>query len=123
MSILGVAMPWDSVVESSIVAIHAALVPGTPSGQIVYFEGFFGSEAGRSFLYDCNSENETATVTEQSFQVADNLPVGDRNLFCAGHAQLPDGRVLVAGGWAVPTSDIVAEHDHGHGGTGIRDSR
>jgi len=43
-------MPWDPVVESSIVAIHAALVPGSPTGQIVYFEGFFGQEAGRSFL-------------------------------------------------------------------------
>lgn len=93
-------MPWNPVVESSIVAIHAALVPGTPTGQIVYFEGFFGDQAGRSFLYDCAAR----TVVEQSFQVADNLPVGDRNLFCAGHAQLANGQVLVAGGWAVPTS-------------------
>ncbi|MGC3939639.1 galactose oxidase-like domain-containing protein [Roseobacter sp. EG26] len=111
-------MSWDQVLESEIVAIHAALVPGRPEGEIIYFEGFFGNEAGRSYLYDCGNPG----VTEQSFQSTDNLPVGDRNLFCAGHAQLHDGRVLVAGGWAVPTSDIVAEHDHNHGGTGIRDS-
>jgi hypothetical protein len=39
-------MPWDPTVESLVVAIHAALTPSSPTGEIVYFEGFFTNEEG-----------------------------------------------------------------------------
>jgi hypothetical protein len=104
--------------NSELVAIHAALVPSIPTGEIIYFEGFFGSQAGRSRRYDC-ATGTTAEINSTPFDTnEDSAP--DVNLFCAGHAFLSDGRWLVAGGSA--SGGVIAAHEHGHGGTGSRDT-
>jgi hypothetical protein len=111
-------MSWDSPIETEIVPIHAALVPSSPTGEIVFFEGFFGNRRGWSYLFRC----EPAPGEERIVQLPD-VVIDDerRNLFCAGHAHLADGRWLVVGGSYVGAPTIEA-HTHPHGGSGIRDT-
>jgi hypothetical protein len=103
--------------NSQIVAIHAALVPSKPTGEIVYFAGFFGGEEGRSRLYDCQTGSTEPIDAGPLDSDKDGTP--DINSFCSGHSLLADGRWLVAGGSA--GSGVIGPHEHGHGGTGSRD--
>ena len=77
---------------AGILAVHAALLH---TGKIVYFGGdqHTGSlntsgDVDHTRLFDCATHAIT-TVT--------GLP-GNSDLFCSGHAQLADGRILAAGG-------------------------
>lgn len=77
---------------AGILAVHAALLP---TGKIVYFGGDqhdsglnASGDVDHTRLFDCTTHTIT-TVT--------GLP-GNADLFCAGHAQLADGRILAAGG-------------------------
>jgi galactose oxidase-like protein len=120
-------MSWDPPIETDIVPIHAALVPSSPTGEIVFFEGFFGGRQGQSYSFRC----APAPGEDQIYRLDDvegplenedgEIEMVRRNLFCAGHAQLADGRWLVVGGSYVGASTIAA-HDHPHGGSGIRDT-
>lgn len=86
---------WRQVGGSNaagILAVHAALLH---TGKIVYFGGDqhdsglnSSGDVDHTRLFDCTTEAIT-TVT--------GLP-GNSDLFCAGHAQLADGRILAAGG-------------------------
>jgi hypothetical protein len=72
--------------DSGVFAVHAALLP---TGKVLLFSGTAEANLPReSRVWD----PVTDTLTSQSF--------GD-DLFCAGHAMLADGRVLVNGG-AIP---------------------
>lgn len=75
-----------------ILAVHAALLR---TGKIVYFGGDqhdsglnATGDVDHTRLFDC----ATHAIT-----VVTGLP-GNSDLFCAGHAQLADGRILAAGG-------------------------
>jgi hypothetical protein len=102
---------WSVVGQSEILAVHAAMLQ---SGHILYFSGseynsdyLKAMEFDHTRLYDC----ATGAVTQ----------VGSppRDLFCCGHALLPNGRLLVAGGTDnQPTFD---GHHLGHW-PGIRDA-
>ncbi len=77
---------------AGILAVHAALLH---TGKIVYFGGDqhdgglnAAGDVDHTRLFDC----ATYTLT-----VVTGLP-GNSDLFCAGHAQLADGRILAAGG-------------------------
>ncbi len=77
---------------AGILAVHAALLH---TGKIVYFGGdqHTGSlntagDVDHTRLFDCTSWAVTAVT---------GLP-GNVDLFCSGHAQLADGRILAAGG-------------------------
>lgn len=77
---------------AGILAVHAALLP---TGKIVYFGGDqhdsglnASGDVDHTRVFDC----ATHAIT-----VVTGLP-GSSDLFCAGHAQLADGRVLAAGG-------------------------
>lgn len=72
--------------DSGVFTVHAGLLP---TGKVLMFSGTAEANLPReSRVWDPVSD----TLTSQSF--------GD-DLFCAGHAMLPDGRVLVNGG-AIP---------------------
>jgi hypothetical protein len=114
--------------DSRIVAIHAALVPSKPTGEIIYFAGFFGGEEGRSRLYDCQDGTTEAITAGPDDPDGGGTPgpfdsnddgIPDVNSFCSGHVFLADGRWLVAGGSA--GSGVIGPHEHGHGGTGSHD--
>jgi hypothetical protein len=79
--------------EAGILAVHAALLR---TGKIVYFGGDqhdsglnSAGDVDHTRLFDCSTRTVSPPVT--------GLP-GNSDLFCAGHAQLADGRILVAGG-------------------------
>lgn len=86
----GSAEQQDGYAE--ILAVHAALLP---TNKVVYFSGdqhdpgqFANRLFDRARVFDC----ETAEVQPcvPSNEITD--------LFCCGHALLPDGRLLIAGG-------------------------
>ncbi|THA23015.1 hypothetical protein [Streptomyces sp. A1547] len=124
-------MRWDPrTEESGKLAVHAALLH---TGQIVFFSGD-EHDPGRHFLgrtvpkhidstriYDCSSGAVLAMASPQ-------VPPGSTppDLFCCGHAFLPNGRLLVAGGtesWALrqedPDPDLGHHHKNQHF-TGLR---
>ena len=77
---------------AEILPVHAALLP---TDEVLYFSGDQfdpGQFAHRLFdharLYDCSSGAISACKPAP----------GITDLFCCGHARLPDGRVLIAGG-------------------------
>lgn len=73
---------WGPVVAWPEVSIHAAL---TYTGKILTFQGDFSS-GGQQYLFD----PATGAQTQVPNAVAD--------LFCAGQAVLPDGKIMVIGG-------------------------
>jgi hypothetical protein len=77
---------------AQIIAIHAALLS---NGKIVYFSGdqhdpgqFAHGAFDHARLFDCSTFAITSCTPAPSIS----------DLFCCGHAFLPDGRVLIAGG-------------------------
>jgi hypothetical protein len=77
---------------AEILAVHAALLH---TGKILYFGGDQhdgglnqSGDVDHTRLFDCATHAITAVT---------GLP-GNSDLFCSGHAQLADGRILAAGG-------------------------
>ncbi|MEU9305075.1 galactose oxidase early set domain-containing protein [Streptomyces sp. NPDC048269] len=123
-------MSWNPRTdESGKLAVHAALLH---TGQIVFFSGD-EHDPGRHFLgrtdrkhidstriYDCRSGAVRILASPE-------VPPGALapDLFCCGHAFLPDGRLLVAGGtesWDKGHEgdpDAGGHHTHKHF-TGLR---
>ena len=81
---------WSDPVAWPLVAIHLSLLP---TGNVFAFDGFDDGP---------NSERiwnpATGTFTP--------VPYG-RNLFCAGHVLLPDGRTIVVGGHVNPYEGLA----------------
>jgi hypothetical protein len=102
-------MPWNAtIIDSEILAVHAALVPNGNEGEVVLFggdehwrdQGEPGGNFRKTRIYDV----QTHTILTVS------VPSPDSDVFCAHHAFTADGRLLIAGGtqkW--PEGDI-----HGH---------
>lgn len=103
-------MPWNSsIIDSEILAVHAALVPNGDEGEVVLFGGdehwSAQQEPGGNFrktrVYDVRTHSLVAVA----------VPSPDSDVFCSHHAFTADGRLLIAGGtqkW--PTND----DNHGH---------
>lgn len=92
-------MPWNtSVIDSQILAVHAALLPSGQEGEVLLFggdehwadqqESAGGERFKKTRLYD---------VLTHAIIAAD-VPSPESDVFCAGHAFLGDGRLLVGGG-------------------------
>ncbi len=105
-------MPWNNVlIDSEILAVHAALLPTGSGGQVLLFGGdeHWGAQAetqaGEKYkktrLYDVSGED----------LVSGFIASPDSDVFCAGHAFLPDGRLLIGGGTSKwPTT--MDHHNH-----------
>lgn len=120
-------MPWIGPFGSgNILVVHAAVVPGGAKGKVLMFGGseHYGAQGGtdqmpanpvlidRTALYDVN-DGEGSVVRIGS-------PTTD--VFCAGHAFLGDGRLLIAGGTETWGGEMLGGpggghiHDHGNFG-------
>ncbi|AVR95131.1 hypothetical protein [Pseudoduganella armeniaca] len=90
-------MSWTSPADSQILAIHAALMPtDNGDGEIVYFGGDQHNPAFINSPRNVDATRRMNCVTRAIAYV--RSPAHD--LFCCGHAQLPDGRLLIGGGTA-----------------------
>ena len=77
---------WQVLPESSeVAAVHAALLP---TGEVVYYSGNTGPDAP--------AQARVWNPADGSVRTPPNVP--DTDLFCSGHALLPDGRLFVCGG-------------------------
>jgi hypothetical protein len=87
---------WEMLGHTSgVFVVHAALLP---TAKVLLWSGT--AEVGlpeESRVWD----PATDTMTSQSFGA---------DLFCSGHAMLPDGRVLVVGGSSTPGHGIESTH-------------
>ena len=103
-------MPWDVLqsdgpnpedVLTGIVAIHAALLPTTPQGQVLCFGDWSAQHFTHVRVFD--------VAGKEALALGSDLP--DTNAFCSGHARLADGRLLIGGG-QVDEPGALAGHKH-----------
>ena len=101
---------WSRAFSLSSIPVHFVLAP-TDSGddlssQILWWNGGpTGSSFGGGLLLwhpptgtmDAFA-NDTLTGFPTSSFVSDSMPGPGRNIFCASHTRLPDGRIFIAGG-------------------------
>lgn len=105
-------MPWSSSrVSSEILGVHAALVPSGPQGEVVLFGGDeHWSDQQESAGNQSWQKTRIYDVATHSI-VAGQVQSPESDVFCAHHAFIGDGRLLIAGG----TSEWPADHDgHNH---------
>jgi uncharacterized repeat protein (TIGR01451 family) len=81
ISIASLLGQWSAVQNWPIVAVHAALLP---TGEVLAWTDYTTNSGAQIWRRGTN------TFTPKTYS-----PV---SLFCAGHAYLPDGRLMVAGG-------------------------
>jgi hypothetical protein len=101
---------WEVLPQrSEVLAVHAALLHTGQHGQILYFGGdehdrgrHNRNQIDHTRLFDC-ATSEIVT-----------LPSPTTDVFCSGHAFLPDGRLLVAGGTEAFSTQDPSEYHHGH---------
>ena len=102
---------WGPVFGLPNVAIHTSLLP---DGKVLFWGrrddpgDSMNEHSGTPYVWD--PVNRTSVATPQPRR-ADDTTV---NLFCAGHAYLPDGRLLVAGGHITDGDgiDYAGTYDH-----------
>ena len=89
--------PSEGLHKLETVAVHMALLP---TEKVIVFSGadehIWKWWKGKSSIWDPDHRNKQEN------------PELSRNLFCAGHCMLPDGRVLVAGGQSTVHHPVTA---------------
>src|SRR5215210_5576573 len=105
-------MRWNpAVVDSQILAVHAALMPNGAQGEVVLFGGDeHWSAQQESAGGDRWKKTRVYDVATHSI-VAATVPSPDSDVFCSHHAFAADGRLLIAGG----TSKWPESDAHAHG--------
>jgi len=107
----GTSGRWEPVFGLPNVAIHTTLLP---DGKVLFW-GRRDDPAGSMNEHSCTPQVwdpvTRACVATPQPRRADDTTV---NLFCAGHAYLPDGRLLVAGGHITDGDGIdwAGTYDH-----------
>lgn len=90
-------MPWHPmVIDSEILAIHAALVPSGDQGEVLLFGGDEHWSAQQEPGGDFRKTRVYDVRTHALIGAA--IPSPDSDVFCAGHAFTGDGRLLIVGG-------------------------
>lgn len=84
---------WSPVRPTPVVAIHTAVLV---DGRLLFWDSVSDQPSTEEPVHDRTRAAILDPVTTNLTRV-DNLTTG-YNLFCAGLAHLPDGRVLIAGG-------------------------
>jgi hypothetical protein len=85
---------WSSVFPMPNVAVHAHLLP---TGKVL----FWGRRELSQPLDTPDTPPHIWDPTNGTFDFPDRPPTPKHNIFCSGHAFLPDGRLLVTGGAVV----------------------
>ena len=100
-------MPWDpNIIDSQILAIHAALIPSGDDGEVV----LFGGDEHWSAQQEPNGDFRKTRVYDVRSHalLSASIPSPDSDVFCAGHAFTVDGRLLIVGG----TKSWTTGHGH-----------
>jgi hypothetical protein len=87
----GVGGAWSGVVPTEVVPIFQAVLP---NGKVLIWDSV-GDGPAESYT---NHTFTRAMVWDPATNTSVRRDVQGYNIFCAGYTQLPDGRVLVAGG-------------------------
>jgi hypothetical protein len=107
-------MPWDpQIVDSQILAIHAAVLP---TNEVLLFGGDEHSSAQHAA-----GDIDNTRIYDVATRAVSPMSSPTTDVFCAGHSFLADGRLLVAGGTEAWVGD-VEYHDHGLGFAGHREA-
>jgi hypothetical protein len=102
---------WSALKRVPSLAIHAVVLP---TGKVLWFSRTPDDDGGTAHLYDPAGRSTAVPPPMVEHGNGQTLPA---NIWCGGQAQLPDGRVLVAGGnLAYPTGDKDPQHGHGYRG-------
>jgi hypothetical protein len=107
-------MPFrDDTIDSEILAVHAAVIPGG-GGRVLLFGGDeHNGDAEESDSADGWKKTRVYDVAGHDL-LSGTVPSPDSDVFCAGHAYLPDGRLLIGGG-----TSKWREDDPDHPGEGV----
>ncbi|KAK3990811.1 DUF1929 domain-containing protein [Cladorrhinum sp. PSN332] len=105
-------MPWQrdpTALHSGILAIHVALLPTGPQGEVLLLGG---DEHWRDQTEEFNGNFRKTRIYEvQSHKLAtQDIKSPDSDVFCSGHAYTKDGRLLIVGGTRAFNAGGI--HDH-----------
>ncbi len=119
-------MPWhNTLIDSEILSVHAALIPLGAKGTVVMLGGSEHNSAQGAT--DENPLDPAKVDRAALFDVAmrmDAVKISSptTDVFCAGHAFLADGRLLIGGGTESWGGDVAGGpgggHVHFHGNFG-----
>ncbi len=103
---------WSGEEPVPSLAIHAVVLP---TGKVLWFSRSAQNDGGEAHLYDpATKQSRSVPPPPVVHGNGQTLPA---NIWCGGQAQLPDGRVLVAGGnLAYPTGDGSPQSGRGYKG-------
>ena len=110
-------MSWSSPTPSEIFAVHGAVLPTGPKGEVL----IFGGDEHYSAQTEAQNGNFKRTrifdVDQEKLTTDSNFPSPDSDVFCSHHSFIADGRLLIAGGTTSWPSGQHHNHNlgfHGH---------